>query len=187
MYEYDEESYLLSVDLLPNIELRYDHLPVKHPYVPRLCNRVGYFLIWYDTPENNTDIIEDCIRAKSESQWISCKDKNKIDLAVALIYPYEDELVIGTVKYAGYLKKRNKPERTKLLKKVWADIITMFGDKRIICPSGTYFDYLHLCMNQKRVPHEPYHRRLMIPNKFIKHGEFWIRDANLLVKSTTIN
>ena len=97
-----------------------------------------------------------------------------------IVYPYNDEVIIGTVKYAGYLKKRTKSERTKLLKEVWKDIVTMFGDKKIICPSGTYFDYIHLCINQKRAPHEAYYKRLMQRNGFIREGDYWIRNANLL-------
>ena len=187
MYEYSEESIPLNVTLLPNIELKPDNLPTQHPYVPRICEQRGHFLIWYGSPENNQDILEDCLEAKSEQQWINCDDKNKVDLAVALVYPYDNEVILGTVKYAGYVKKRTKSERTKLLRGVWNDIVTMFGDRKIICPSGAYFDYIHLCINQKRAPHEPYHRRLMNSNGFVKDGEYWIRDANLLVKPTTIN
>lgn len=181
MYEYKEESNpLCAASLPPNIEIKKDILPVKSPFVPRLCDHRGYFLIWYGTPKTDPDIVEDSRRTKDEPQWISCSDLDKIDKAVALVYPYDDEVIIGTVKYAGYINKRSKSQRTKLLSEVWKDLVLMFGHKRIICPSGTYFDYLHLCMNQKRAPHEAYHRRLMNKNGFVRHGEYWIRNANLL-------
>ncbi len=187
MYEYKEESNPLCLAVLPdNIEIQKDLLPVKHPYVPRLCEHRGYFLIWYGNVQTDEDLVEDCLRAKNEEQWVHSNDYNKIDKAVALVYPYEDEVIIGTVKYAGYVKNRSKSERTKLLKNVWNDLILMFGDRKIICPSGTYFDHLHLCINQKRAPHEAYHKRLMIRNGFIKHGEFWIRNASLLAQPTSI-
>lgn len=180
MYEYSEESTPLSVSLPHNVEVKPDNLPIQHPYVPRLCEQRGHFLIWHGSPEDNQDILEDCLIAKNEAQWINCDSRERIDLAVALVHTYNDEVIIGTVKYAGYIKKRTKSQRTKLLKGVWKDIIEMFGDKKIICPSGTYFDYVHLCINQKRAPHEPYHRRIMTDYGFIKQGEYWIRDANLL-------
>jgi len=182
MYEYNEESNPIDMacELLPNIEIKQDKLPILHPYVPRLCKHRGYFLIWYGSSETDPDIAVHSVNAKLEPQWISCDDNNKIEKAVALIYPYDDEVIIGTVKYPGYIKTRSKAERTKLLKSVWKDIIKMFGNKKIICPTGTYFDHLHLVMNEKRAPHEAYHKRLMMSNGFNRHEEYWIRDANLL-------
>lgn len=182
MYEYNEESNPIDIacDLPPNIDIKLDCLPVLHPYVPRLCEHRGYFLIWYGNSTTDFDIAEHSKNAKLESQWISCDDKTKIEKAVALVYPYQDEVIIGTVKYPGYIKTRTKSERTALLKNTWKDIIKMFGNKKLVCPSGTYFDHIHLIMNEKRAPHEAYHKRLMISNGFTRHGEFWIRNANLL-------
>ena len=164
-------------ETLPNVDIKLDYLPSIHPYVPRLCKQRGYFFLWHGTPESDGDILEDSRNAKGESQWVYSDDPNKIEKAIALIYPYDDEIIIGTVKYPGYMKKRSKAERTKLLKSVWNDIIILFGDKRIICPSGTYFDYLHLCINQKRAPHEAYHRRIMKSYNFVKHDEYWVREC----------
>jgi len=181
MYEYSEESKPLTVTLPPNVEVKQDFLPTQHPYVPRLCEQRGYFLIWYGTKDSDPDLVEDCLKAKTEPQWISCDDSEKIDRAVVLVYPYDDEVIIGTVKYAGYVKKRTTAQKTKLLREVWADIIKMFGDKRIVCPSGTYFDYLHLCINQKRAPHDAYYKRLMSVNGFVRTGEYWIRERENLL------
>ena len=182
MYEYSEESNPLSARCWPhNVEQKLDTLPLIHPYAPRLCKQQGHFLIWYGPKEDNLDVYDECLKAKTEPQWVSCDSTDRVDLAVALVYPFDDEIIIGTVKYAGYIKSRSKSARTKLIKTVWADLIKMFGDRRIICPSGTYFDYLHLSINQKRAPHEAYHKRIMLSNGFEKHEEFWIRERENLL------
>lgn len=175
MYEYEKESKPLNVQLLPNIDVLPDNLPVEYPYVPRLCKEKGHMLIWYGTKETESDIAEDCLKVKKEFQWISCSEEWKIEKAVVLLWPYENEVILGAVKYPGYMKKRSKVEIRNLLRQIWKDLIIMFGDRKIICPTGSYFDYIHLYMNQMRIAHESYHWKIMKQNKFVREGDFWIR------------
>jgi hypothetical protein len=175
MYEYEEESNPLQIQLPSNIEIQLDTLPVIHPYVPRICKNRGYFLIWYGNTISDSDLVENCIKAKEELQWIRCSQDWMIEKGVALIYPYHDEIIIGSVKTAGYMGVRTKPQLRKFIKSMWTDIVTIFGNKKIICPSGSYIEQLHINMNKKLIPHECYHWKVMKQHQFKRIGEYWIR------------
>ena len=175
MYEYNEGSNPLHVQLLPNIEVQEDNLPVEYPYVPRICGNRGYFFIWYGDAVNDSDLVENWIKSNGEQQWIQCSQSWMIEKGVALIYPYGNEIIIGSVKTAGYMNTRTRPQLRKFIKSMWTDVVTMFGDRRIICPSGGYFEHLHKTMNQKRIPHEAYHWKVMKQHQFKRDGQFWIR------------
>jgi hypothetical protein len=176
MFAYQEEPNPLNVKLLPNIDVKKDDLPIAYPYVPRICKEQGYMFIWYGTPESDPDLVEDCLRVKNEPQWISCEESWKIETGIALIYPYKNEIIIGAVKTPGYMKKRTSAEIRNVLRHMWRDIIHMFGDKKIICPSGSYFEYLHMSMSQIKIPHEAYHWKIMKQNGFKRDGHYWIRN-----------
>ena len=176
MYEYSKETNILLPKILPsNIEIQKDNLPIQYPYVPRICAEQGYFLIWFGDEINDSDLIKGWIETHDEPQWVRCLDKNRIEKGVALIYPYEDEIIIGSVKLAGYMRVRSSIENRNFLRLMWDNIISMFGDKTIICPSGMYLEKLHLHMNQKKIPHEAYHWKLMQQHKFKRVGDYWVR------------
>lgn len=180
MYEYTEGPNSLNLIYVPsNVEIKLDTLPIAYPYVPRLCKQQGYFIIWYGSPDDNQDILDQCIAVKNEKMWACCDSLDRVDLSLALVYPYENEVIIGTVKYPGYMKNRTKSQRTTVIRNTWADLIKMFSDRTIICPSGTYFDCLHLAINQQRASHEPYHKRIMSINGFKREGEMWIRKPHV--------
>jgi hypothetical protein len=179
MYEYEEESNPLGASILKNIDDVPDDIPIVYPYVPRFCKEKGHMLIWYGTQDTDPDIAQDCLNVKKEAQWITCKEEWKIEKAVVLLWPYEDEVVIGAVKYPGYMKKRTNIEIRSLLRSVWADVIEMFGDRKIICPSGTYLECVHMYMNQMKISHEAYHHKIMKKHGFKRFNEdFWIREPN---------
>lgn len=175
MYEYSEASNPLSVQILPNIEIQLDNLPVQHPYVPRICKKQGYFFIWYGDTINDSDLIENWLKCNNEKQWVRCKDRSKIEKGVSLIYPFENYTIIGSVKIAGYMASRTSSQNRKFIKSMWTDIVTMFGHKPIICPSGSYIENLHIKINNKKIPHEAYHWKMMKQHKFKRDGQFWIR------------
>lgn len=178
MYEYEDQSNPLGVELLPNIELVLDDLPIKHPYVPRLCKEQGNILIWYGTSETEADVAEVCFRSKNEDQWITSRFSDRVEKVIALIWPYDDEIIIGAVKYPGYMQGRSRIMIKALLREVWADIVTMFGHKRIICPTGDYIDMVQITMNHSRIPRESYSSKLMRKYKFNRVGDFWVREPN---------
>lgn len=177
MYDYSEKSNPLGTELLPFVDDVLDNIPIKHPYVPRLCKQQGHMLIWYGTEDTDPDITGECFKAKDEPQWITCKEDWKVEKAVALIWPYENEVIIGAVKYPGYMRIRSSSEIRRHLKSVWKDIITMFGDRKLICPTGTYLTCIHAYMNHSLIPLESYHYRLMKSNGFTKvTNEYWVRE-----------
>ena len=163
------------------MDFKLDNLPLLHPYVPRLCENQGHFLIWWGTQDTDSDLLIPCLQAKNEPQWINCDEEWKIEKGIALVYPFENEVIIGTLKVPGYYHlKRNMIEQRKWLKKMWSDIVVMFGDRKIICPSGSYFNYLHNIINKENCPREAYHRQLMKSFLFKRDGHYWVRNAKEL-------
>ena len=177
MLDYEEKPNLLTVEIPSHIEVSKDTVPTKQPYLPRICSRQGYVFMWHSTKEKHPDLYEYSQRVKQEEQWYTTEDPEGIELALALIHEYEDEVIIGCVKTAGYLNTQSSEFVNNILKGVWKDIIQVFGHKRIICPSGTYLEYIHLYLNQKRIPHSPYSKKLMLKNKFYRKDNYWIRDG----------
>lgn len=183
MYVYDYPANPLSIrgSLPDKCTSILDITPFVHPYVPRICPEQGHFLIWYTDPHQFPGITSHSRKAKVEDhQSISIPNPNKIEYAQALIYPYENEVIIGTVKYYNYMRYLGNIGTRDLLKEVWGDIIKMFGDKKIICPTGSYFQLLHLAINQKRIPVSSYSAKIMKPLGFKHTEDFWVRDADIL-------
>jgi hypothetical protein len=177
MYDYEEEQKPLSVEVPTHIEVSLDTVPTAHPYLPRLCARQGYVFMWHTSRDKEPDLYELSQNAKNEKQWFTTKDPNGIELVLVLLHEYDDEVIIGCVKSAGYLTNKSSDYLHTLLKGAWKDLIDIFGHKKIICPNSSYLEYVHLCVNQKRIPHMPYDKKLMIKNKFRKAGYYWIRDG----------
>lgn len=163
--------------LPPNIEIQLDTMPTQLPYVPRICENRGYFFIWYGNSVDDSDLVPHWIKAINEPQWVRCSEEERLEKGVALIFPYEECVIIGAVKTAGYMNTRSKSSVRKFIKSMWADITTMFSNKTIICPAGSYFEQLHQTMNNKRIPHEAYHYRIMMTNGFVRQDNIWIREV----------
>lgn len=177
MLDYNEESNPLSVKPPHHIEVSLDTVPTTQPYLPRICARQGYVFMWHTNKNLNPELYQYSQNCKNEKQWFVTKDPDGIELALALIHEYEDEVIIGCVKTAGYLNSQSNEFIYKLLKGVWADIVNLFGHKKIICPSGSYLEYIHLFLNQKRIPHTPYSKKYMVRNKFYRIENYWVRDG----------
>lgn len=177
MLDYNEEQKPLSVEVPTHIEVSLDTVPTAYPYLPRLCGRQGYVFMWHTNRDKEPDLYDLSQNVKNEEQWFTTKDPNGIEKVLALIHEYDDEVIIGCVKTAGYLKHKSNNYINILLKDTWKDLIDIFGHKRIICPNGSYLEYVHLCVNQKRIPHMPYAKKLMMKNKFHRDGYYWIRDG----------
>jgi hypothetical protein len=176
MYEY--ENYSTPLQSFDDVEVSVDVIPTKHPYLPRLCAKQGQVFLWYSTKEKHPLLYNSSQECKEESQWIVSKVPDNIEMAVALIHEYEDEVIIGCVKTAGYVTKLGNEFVVEYLRKVWSDLIKVFGHKRIICPSGSYLEFIHMSMNQKRIPRSPYRRKLLNKFKFVKRDNYWVRDGS---------
>jgi hypothetical protein len=177
MLDYEEESNPLSIIPPSHIEVSLDTVPTAHPYLPRICSRQGYVFMWHTNKESSPELYNYSQQCKNEKQWFVTKSPDGIELALALIHEYEDEVIIGCVKTAGYLNTQSNEYIHKILKNVWKDIIKVFGHKKIICPSGSYLEYIHLFINQKRIPHTPYSKKYMVRNKFYRIDNYWVRDG----------
>lgn len=175
MYEYSEEAIILPPTTPNDVEVQSDTLRITYPVVPRICSRRAYFFIWFSDKSIDPELYDDCQRSKYDSQWVHCKNKEHIEKGVAMIHIYEDEIIVATLKTAGYMNRKSKSETRAFIRRMWKDIITMFGDKRIICPSGTYLECLHLIMNNKRISREPYHHEIMKQFGFKRIDDYWIR------------
>ena len=176
MYEYEENS--TPMQSFNDIEVCVDVIPTKHPYLPRLCAKQGQVFLWYSTKEKHPSLYQSSQDCKEESQWIVSKIPDNIEMAVALIHVYEDEVIVGCVKTAGYVSKLGNVFVKQYLRKVWLDLISTFGHKKIICPTSTHLEFIHLCMNQKRIPHSPYDAKLLKKLKFKKYNDYWVRDGS---------
>lgn len=177
MLDYEESPQPLSVIPPNHIEVSLDTVPTTYPYLPRICSRQGYVFMWHTDKKTHPHLYEISQECKGEAQWFTTKDTDGIELALALIHEYDDEVIIGCVKTAGYMSNEPNEVIHKLLKQVWKDIIKVFGHKKIICPSGSYLEYIHLYLNQKRIPHTPYSKKYMARNKFYRIENYWIRDG----------
>lgn len=173
MYDYEEKSYPLKS--FSNVEVSVDTIPTNYPYLPRICERQGQVFLWVETKEAYPELYESSQRCKDEPQWIVSVNPENIEMAVALIHVYEDEVIVGCVKTAGYVEELGKEFVKEYIKKVWNDIVNRFNDKVIICPSGSYNEYIHMCMNQMKIPRTPYNKKIMKKFGFVRQGEYWIR------------
>jgi hypothetical protein len=181
MYEYSAKCNQLNPNVIPsNVDIFLDNIPNQHPHVARICPEQGYILIWHADAKDYPTIAENAFRCKNEPQNVNCNDANRIEIGMAIVYPYDDEVILGTVKYFGYVYRLGRSETTSITKQVWKDIILMFGDRKIICPSGSYLEWLHLSMNQERIPTLTYKRQILKPLGFMRQQNYWIRDANIL-------
>jgi hypothetical protein len=176
MYEYEE--FIKPKNSFNNIEVSVDTIPTKHPYLPRICSRQGHVFLWCSNQTEYPSLYNSSQKCKNESQWIVSNNLENIEMAVALIHEYDNEVIIGCVKTAGYVNELGKQFVNDYLYKIWNDIITTFGHKRIICPTGSYLEYIHMYMNQKRIPRSPYRRKLLNKFNFIKIDNYWVRDGS---------
>jgi hypothetical protein len=173
MYDYEETSEPLNS--FDNVEVFVDTVPTNYPYLPRICSRQGQVFLWVETKDKYPELYETSQNCKDEPQWVVSKIQDNIEMAVALIHVYEDEVIVGCVKTAGYVEELGKDFVKYYVKKVWNDIVNRFNDKTIICPAGSYNEYIHMCMNQMKIPRTPYHKKIMKSFGFVREDNYWIR------------
>jgi len=176
MYEYKETISQLDLQVPDNIEVQLDNLPLGYPYMPRLCERQGHFLLWLGKKEEDIELYNLAQKTIGEEMWIQPKTPNTFIKGVGMFHIYEDHIVCGSMKYAGYLNSKDATYRRKLLRTMWCETINIFKDKDIMCPSGTFFNWVHLSLNQMTVQKEPYHREIMQQFGFKRDEDYWVRD-----------
>lgn len=172
---YDYEELVSPLQSFNNVEVSVDTVPTNYPYLPRICSRQGQVFLWVENKHSIPELYNASQRCKNEPQWVVSKNSDNIEMAVSLIHVYDTEVIVGCVKTAGYVEELGKDFVKEYIKKVWAEIVNQFKDKTIICPSGSYNEYIHMCMNQMRIPRTPYNKKIMKSFKFIRKDNYWIR------------
>lgn len=176
MYEYKEIISQLDIKVPSHIEVQLDNLPLDKPYMPRIDSRQAHMFLWLGKKEDDIETYNLAENCKSEIMWVDNKTPNTYIKGVGMFHIYDDYVVVGSLKYAGYLQRKTPADRRHLLRTMWCETINIFKDKDIMCPSGTFFNWVHLSLNQMTVQKEPYHREIMQQFGFKRDEDYWIRD-----------
>ena len=176
MYEYKETISQLDIKVPSHIEVQLDNLPLEKPYMPRIDGRQAHMFLWLGKKEDDIETYNLAENCKSEIMWVDNKTPNTYIKGVGAFHIYDDYVVVGSLKYAGYLQRKTPADRRHLIRTMWCETINIFKDKDIMCPSGTFFNWVHLSLNQMTVQKEPYHREIMQQFGFKRDEDYWIRD-----------
>ena len=176
MYEYKEIISQLDIKVPSHIEVQLDNLPLEKPYMPRIDGRQAHMFLWLGKKEDDIETYNLAENCKSEIMWVDNKTPNTYIKGVGMFHIYDDYVVVGSLKYAGYLQRKTPADRRHLLRTMWCETINIFKDKDIMCPSGTFFNWVHLSLNQMTVQKEPYHREIMQQFGFKRNEDYWVRD-----------
>ena len=176
MYEYKETISQLDLKVPSHIEVQLDNLPLEKPYMPRIDGRQAHMFLWLGKKEDDIETYNLAENCKSEIMWVDNKTPNTYIKGVGMFHIYDDYVVVGSLKYAGYLQRKTPADRRHLIRTMWCETINIFKDKDIMCPSGTFFNWVHLSLNQMTVQKEPYHREIMQQFGFKRDEDYWVRD-----------
>mgnify|MGYP005748180589 FL=1 len=176
MYEYKETISQLDLKVPSHIEVQLDNLPLEKPYMPRIDGRQAHMFLWLGKKEDDIETYNLAENCKSEIMWVDNRTPNTYIKGVGAFHIYDDYVVVGSLKYAGYLQRKTPADRRHLIRTMWCETINIFKDKDIMCPSGTFFNWVHLSLNQMTVQKEPYHREIMQQFGFKRDEDYWIRD-----------
>ena len=176
MYEYKETISQLDLKVPSHIEVQLDNLPLEKPYMPRIDGRQAHMFLWLGKKEDDIETYNLAENSRGEIMWVDNKTPNTYIKGVGAFHIYDDYVVVGSLKYAGYLQRKTPADRRHLIRTMWCETINIFKDKDIMCPSGTFFNWVHLSLNQMTVQKEPYHREIMQQFGFKRDEDYWIRD-----------
>ena len=176
MYEYKETISQLDIKVPSHIEVQLDNLPLEKPYMPRIDGRQAHMFLWLGKKEDDIETYNLAENSRGEIMWVDNKTPNTYIKGVGMFHIYDDYVVVGSLKYAGYLQRKTPADRRHLIRTMWCETINIFKDKDIMCPSGTFFNWVHLSLNQMTVQKEPYHREIMHQFGFKRDEDYWIRD-----------
>ncbi len=176
MYEYKETISQLDIKVPNHIEVQLDNLPLEKPYMPRIDGRQAHMFLWLGKKEDDIETYNLAENSRGEIMWVDNKTPNTYIKGVGMFHIYDDYVVVGSLKYAGYLQRKTPADRRHLLRTMWCETINIFKDKDIMCPSGTFFNWVHLSLNQMTVQKEPYHREIMQQFGFKRDEDYWVRN-----------
>lgn len=177
MYEYKETITLPKLDTPDNVDVVLDNIPTKYPYLPRLCDKQGIVLVWWGTKDTDPEIYEDAVNSKDEEQWITLGDNKKLIKGLAMVHTYEKEVIVSCIKYAGYMNRKPWKEVLSFLENIYSTLVKLYGNNKMIIPSGSYLEHIHLTMNQMKIQRQPYHYKNMKRYGFRKQEDYWVRNG----------
>lgn len=178
---YRHGSLPFTRTLPPRTRVVRDTLMARRPYPIRLADRQGFFLCWYRPLENPglpAETVNAILKNKGEHQWITLTP-TELEVGVCLFHEYPKEVIISGMKYSACVGDGlDGGERYRLLRGMWRDLLQLFPDKTVVCPSGALLDNLSLALNGTHIQREPYHRLLLKKVGFRRHGSVWYREAH---------
>ena len=126
MYEYKETISQLDIKVPSHIEVQLDNLPLDKPYMPRIDSRQAHMFLWLGKKEDDIETYNLAENCKSEIMWVDNKTPNTYIKGVGMFHIYDDYVVVGSLKYAGYLQRKTPADRRHLIRTMWCETINIF-------------------------------------------------------------
>ena len=126
MYEYKEIISQLDIKVPSHIEVQLDNLPLDKPYMPRTDSRQAHMFLWLGKKEDDIETYNLAENCKSEIMWVDNKTPNTYIKGVGMFHIYDDYVVVGSLKYAGYLQRKTPADRRHLLRTMWCETCLLY-------------------------------------------------------------
>lgn len=158
------------------METKLDDLALTHPFVPRLHDNQGLFLIWSIDlnrslawlPYSINAVSYQGLQHKGEKQMAKSSVANWVEFCISQIHIDHDYVFVGAVKMANWWNQARTGDMRRYYKKFWRLLTNSIFDKKIIAPTGSYIEQRHLELNNKRIPRDAYHKEIMMAAGFKK-------------------
>lgn len=175
------------------LETKLDDLDLVHPLVPRMHDEQSIFLIWSIDldcnmswlPYSMTAVAHQGLQYKSEQQMAKSSCANCVEFCIAQLHIDQDYVFVGAVKTANWWNKANAGDMRRYYKKFWRLLTNSIFDKKVIAPTGSYIEQLHLELNNKRIPRDAYHKEIMTAAGFKKQLLGTHANSNLRISKDT--
>lgn len=187
------KKYNLNIERFV-LESKLDDLDLMHPLVPRMHANQGIFLIWsidldFDTawlPYSVAAVAHQGLQHKSEQQMAKSSCANCVEFCIAQLHIDQDYVLIGALKTANWYNQARPGDMRQYYKKFWRLLTNSIFDKKIIAPTGSYIEKLHVELNNKRIPRDAYHKEVMMAAGFKKQSLGLHSNANLRISPDTM-
>jgi hypothetical protein len=164
---FDTAKYNLEFEQF-KLETKIDDLALIYPYVPRFYKRQGLFLIWSVDMDNSLDWLPESIAAcvpdsltyKNEMQMAKSSCPQYSEFFIVQLNIEQDYVFINTVKMPNWLNRSRITQARKYYKKFWRHLVSAFN-KPVIVPSLKLLAHAHRTINDRGIPHEPYHTKML--------------------------
>jgi hypothetical protein len=150
------------------LETKVDDLAEVHPYVPRFYKKQGLFLIWSVDldksiswlPDTIAPQVADGLTFKTELQMAKSSCPNYSEFFIAQVHIEDSYVFVSAVKTPNWLNRSPITALRAYYRKFWKHLVSAF-DKTIIVPNINLIKDAHRTINNRGIPHEPYHREVL--------------------------